>query len=319
LTERPKGKSPPRILCAGIAVQDIVMRVAHFPEPGTKVPADKFLITGGGCAANASVAIARLGGQVWFAGPLGGEDDEASQRIVANLENEGIDCGGVARVAGAIASVSLILLDAEGEKTIATRRGEGLENAKAVDPARLAEPVDAVLVDNRFPEFVVPLCAAARKRGIPVVIDFDHATGLDDPLLKLGTHVISSAEAIRGSTGLVDLRQALRALGEHLTGFIAVTDGPHGVFWRDGAHIRHLPAFPVKAVDSLGAGDTFHGGFTFALVEGRDLCAAMRFGAAAAAIKCTRFGGLTGAPSRHEVDKFLARAGSELLASETSG
>ncbi len=77
------------------------MRVENFPAPGTKVPASEFIITGGGCAANAAVAIARLGGRVAFAGPLGGNDDEVSNRIVADLTAEGIDCSGVVRVTAA--------------------------------------------------------------------------------------------------------------------------------------------------------------------------------------------------------------------------
>jgi sulfofructose kinase len=67
-----------------------------------------------------------------------------------------------------------------------------------------------------------------------------------------------------------------------------------------------MPAFAVEAVDTLGAGDTFHGAFALALAEGRDIQAAMRFAAAAAAIKCTRFGGIEGAPLRGEVEAFLA-------------
>jgi sugar/nucleoside kinase (ribokinase family) len=67
-----------------------------------------------------------------------------------------------------------------------------------------------------------------------------------------------------------------------------------------------LAAFPITAVDTLGAGDTFHGAFSLALVEGSDTNQAMRFAAAAAALKCTRFGGISGTPTRSEVDAFLA-------------
>ena len=81
----------PKILCAGIAVQDIVMRVENFPGPGIKVAASEFIITGGGCAANAAVAIARLKGRVAFAGPLGSTDDAVSNRILSDLGNEGVD------------------------------------------------------------------------------------------------------------------------------------------------------------------------------------------------------------------------------------
>ncbi len=66
-----------------------------------------------------------------------------------------------------------------------------------------------------------------------------------------------------------------------------------------------MDAFKVKAIDTLGAGDVFHGAFTFRFVESGDVHDAMRFAGAAAAIKCTRFGGLMGAATRAEVDDFL--------------
>ncbi len=297
----------PAILCSGIAVHDIVMRVKSFPEPGTKVHASDFIVTGGGCAANAAVAVARLGGDTRFAGPLGGDDDAISNRIIADLLAEGIDCRGIERVDGGSASVSLILLDEQGEKTIATRRGGQLGDRLPADPQKLLAGVDAVLVDNRFPEFVSAVCRAARKRDIPVVIDLDQRTGLDDPLLALGTHVIASSEASRGSTGLNDLGAALLRLRKHLDCFLAVTDGPNGVYWLEGNEVRHMPAFKVDAIDSLAAGDVFHGAFTLTLAEGRKPVDAMRFGSAAAALKCTRFGGASGAPSRAEVEEFLRR------------
>jgi sugar/nucleoside kinase (ribokinase family) len=305
LTERtPKG---PKILCAGIAVQDIVMRVDNFPAPGAKVAASEFIITGGGCAANAAVAIARLNGRVAFAGPLGGNDDHVSDRILSDLAREGIDCSGVARVKGGTASVSLILLDATGEKTIATRRGVNLGDTLPKDPAKLVADADAVLVDNRFPKFVVEVCRAAQKRKIPVVIDLDQATSVDDPLFALGTHVVSSAEALHGTTGLKDHGAALKKLAGHISGFLAITDGPNGVYWLERDNLRHMAAFKVKAIDSLAAGDAFHGGFTLGLVEGRELPDILRFASATAALKCTKFGGASGAPTRAEVEAFLKR------------
>jgi sugar/nucleoside kinase (ribokinase family) len=303
LTER--AHKSPKILCSGIAVQDIVMRVESFPVPGTKVAGSEFIITGGGCAANASVTIARLKGRVAFAGPLGGGDDAVSNRILADLGNEGVDCSGVARVDRGTASVSLILLDAAGEKTIATRRGTNLGGALPKDAAGLVADVDAVLVDNRFPEFVTAVCRAAQKRKIPIVIDLDQTTTVDDPLLSLGTYVVSSAEALFGTTGLEDYGGALKKLAEHISGFLAITDGPNGVYWLERGELKHLPAFKVKVIDSLGAGDAFHGGFTLALAEGRELPDVLRFASATAALKCTKFGGASGAPTRAEVDAFL--------------
>lgn len=283
------------------------MRVATFPAPGTKVSASNFIVTGGGCAANAALAVARLGGRAAFAGPLGGEDDTISAQIVADLSAEGVDCTGVKRVPGASASVSLIMLDATGEKMIATRRGAGLGQTRPDDADALVAGIDALLVDNRLPEFVTPLCRTAKASGIPVVIDLDLATRPDDPLLALGSHVIASAEALRATTHEKTLEAGLAAMATHLSGFLAVTDGANGVYWREDGALRHMPAFAIEAIDTLGAGDTFHGGFALALAEGRDIAAALRFAAAAAALKCTRFGGAAGTPRRAEVERLLGR------------
>jgi len=210
-------------------------------------------------------------------------------------------------VPGAISSVSLIMIDASGEKMIATRRDQGLTDAAPKDAKAAVTEIDAVLLDNRYPNFVTPIYQAAQARGIPRVIDLDRATTPDDALLAASTHVISSAEALRGTAGSDDLRKALTALGKQYSGFLAVTDGPDGVYWLEEGKVRHMPAFKVEAIDTLGAGDTFHGAFTFALVDGGDVVQALRFASAAAAIKCTRFGGLTGAPTRAEVEDFLAK------------
>ena len=302
----PRGeKNYPRILCAGGAVQDIIMRVDKFPDAGTKVQASEFLITSGGQAGNAAVAVARLGGRVSFAGPLGAKEDEIASRILESLMREKIDCIGAIRVPGAISSVSLILVDTGGEKTIATRRDQGLSSITPEHPERAVADADAVLLDNRYPNFVTPICKAAQVRGIPRVLDLDKAAAPDDPLLMACSHVISSAEALRGSTGLKDLRAALKKLGQSFNGFLAFTDGSDGVYWLEKGEIRHMEAFKVRAIDTLGAGDVFHGAFAFRFVETGDLRESMRFAAAAAAIKCERFGGLMGAATRAEVDDFL--------------
>jgi sugar/nucleoside kinase (ribokinase family) len=299
----------PSILCAGGAVQDIVMRVDAFPAAGAKVQASDFVITVGGQAGNAAIAVARLGARTLYSGALGDVTDRIANEIVAHLEREGIDCSGALRVAGALTSVSLIMIDRIGEKIIATRRGGGLSEAVPPDPAALVAKADAVLLDNRYPNFVAPILRAAQARGIPRVLDLDGPTTFDDHLLTGSTHVISSTEALSGTTGLLDPAAGLRKLGEHYRGFLAVTNGPDGVYWLENGAVRHMDAFQVQAIDTLGAGDTFHGAFTLRLVETRDEIEAMRFASAAAALKCTRFGGLMGAATRSEVETFLLERG----------
>ena len=104
--------SAPAVLCAGIAVQDIVFRVPNFPAPGGKCMTDQFRIVSGGCAVNAAIALARLGGRASYSGPLGDPADAVSNQLMAEMAREAVDTAGVVRVPGATAPVSGIMIDA---------------------------------------------------------------------------------------------------------------------------------------------------------------------------------------------------------------
>jgi len=297
--------SAPAVLCAGIAVQDILFRVAQFPPAGGKCMTDQFAIVSGGCAVNAAIALARLGGRAHYAGPLGDPTDAVSNQLVAEMEREGVGTAGIVRVAGATAPVSGIMIDAAGERMIATYRDKRIEVARPADPDALVRDVVLLLADNRFPDFVRPICEAARRRGIPIVLDADRPTVEDDPLFGIPTHIIFSSECLRETTGESDLAIGLKRMMPRTKAFLAVSDGPNDMRYIAGGALRTIPAFRVEAIDTLAAGDVFHAGIALALAEGRDEVAAMRFGSAAAGLKCTRFGGSMGAPTRSEVDAFL--------------
>jgi len=302
----------PRILCAGIIVLDEVFRVAEFPHADGKVEAKEFFLVNGGCAANAAVAIARLGGQAALAGPLGGPagDDRNGDQVLAALAREGVDTAACPRVPGLATALSAIFINARGDRTIVTYRDARIATVTPADPHGLVAGADLVLVDNRFPPFVRPICEAARRRGLRVVLDADKATIVDDPLFRIASHVIFSSECLRATTGCDDLVDGLARIAPHSAaysgGFLAVSNGPHDILYLDGGACRRLPVFAIEAVDTLGAGDALHGGFALALAEGKTEIEAMRFGAAVAGIKCSRVGGSAGAPNRAEVEALLA-------------
>jgi sulfofructose kinase len=300
----------PNILCAGMAVLDQVFRVERMPAPNAKTQASAFVSVIGGCAANAAVAIARLGGQAQLVAALGGaSDDPVGDHILSALAREGVADRGIVRVAGASSTVSSILIDAVGNRMIATRCDERLFAAAVDDPSQFVAGVDAVLADNWLPDLVVPICEAARRRGVPVIVDCDGPMVEDGELVRLATHVVFGAEALRAITGVDDLAHALVRVGAHTSSFLAVTDGPNDVIWLDGGTVRRMPVFAVDVVDTLAAGDVFHGAFALALTTGLGEADALRFAAAAASIKCTRWGGGSGAPNRAEVEGFLRAAG----------
>jgi sulfofructose kinase len=302
--------SRPEVVCTGIAVLDAVFRVARFPVPEAKTQASELMFISGGCAANAAVSIARLGGRARFAGPLGGPAgaEAIGDRILAALAVEQVDTAWCPRVPGVASSMSAICVDPDGERAIVNYRDDRLAAALPSDPSAIVATADAVLADNRFPEFVLPICAAGRARGIPVVLDADKPTRTTDALLGTASHVVFSAEGLRATAATHDLGAGLERIAAASRAFLAATDGKNGVFWREPGmpgKSHWMPAFPIQPVDTLAAGDVFHGAFALALAEGRAEIDAMRFAAAAAAIKCTRFGGISGAPGRAEVEAFV--------------
>jgi sulfofructose kinase len=307
-----RGKAP-RVLCAGIIVLDEVFRVEEFPEPDGKVEAKGFFVVNGGCAANAAVAIARLGGRAALAGPMGGPagQDSNGDRVLQAFAREKLDTTHCQRIDGLSTALSAIFVDQKGDRTIVTYRDERIATAAPADPDAIVAGAAAVLADNRFPLFVRSVCEAGRRRKIPVVLDGDKATVEDDPLFRICSHVVFSSECLRTTTGVSDLAEGLKRIARHSDAFLAVSNGPGDIVVLDRGVLRTVPVFHIRAVDTLGAGDALHGGFVLALAEGRNTDEALRFGSAVAGIKCSRIGGSAGAPTREEVDAFLTANGAK--------
>ena len=299
------------VLCTGIAVLDLVFRVPHFPRPDVKTQATAFDTINGGNGANAAVAIAHLGARASFAGPLGGPPgtDTVGDNFLALAAKENIDCSACPRVPGVLTSISAITIDNHGERAIANFRDERLSQTKPDDAGALVRGADAVLADNRYPAYVREVLLAARARRIPTVLDADEPRHDSDDLLGIASHVVFSAEGLRATAGTDSLGRGLIDLAKRTTSFLAVTDGRNDVLWLEDGELRQFPAFRVDVVDTLGAGDTFHGAFALMLSEGADIRTAVRFSAAAAALKCANRerAGILGAPSRAEVEAFLAK------------
>lgn len=165
---------------------------------------------------------------------------------------------------------------------------------------------DAILVESRCAEFALSLCAEARRRGIPVIMGVDRAMSPGDGLFAAASHILFASEQLQETAAVADDGGALKTLTRLTPAFLAATRGPRGTIWlNERGEPEEMAAFPVHAVDTLGAGDVFHGAFALRLAEGRDAREALQFAAAAAALKCTRFGGGLAAPQRIEVEGLL--------------
>lgn len=292
------------ILCAGIATQDQVFRVAEMPARPEKHRASALAITTGGTAANAAVALAHLGAEVVFWGGLG--DDGLGDTILAALGAKGIDVSGVRRWPGIASPLSAILVDDRAERTVISYADRRLPGPPDGLPRALPPGTRAVLGDTRWQAGSAHVFRLAREAGIPAVLDADRAPTEIPEVLELATHVAFATQALRDLTGIAEPGRALATLADRAGTWFAVTNGPEGVHHLEGGRVVHNAAFPVAAVDTLGAGDTWHGAFTLRLAEGAPEAEAIRFACAAAAIKCTRLGGCDGAPSRGEVEALLA-------------
>lgn len=296
------------VVCVGIAVLDLLFQMDELPAGGGKYYATAYREVGGGVAANAAVAVAALGGNSRYVGRVGA--DPVGSRIVAGLAASHVDVSGVEIRRGVGSPLSAVLVDAAGERIIINHTSDDLFAGDDPGTAGDIEGADAVLVDVRWPVGAVTALQAAASAGIPAVFDFDRpmADGGAN-LLDRATHVVCSQAALAATTGTDDPEAGLRELGERTTAWLAVTAGGAGMWWLDGGDVHHLPAFPVDVVDTVGAGDVFHGAFALALAEGSAAPEAARFASAAAALKCSRPGGREGTPGRHEVEALLKGRG----------
>jgi len=300
-------KIPPRILCIGMPVRDLTFRIEELPERGFKVNASHFEEICGGNALNAAIGIVRLGGRASICGPMGDVREASAKYIFEKLAHEGIDTKHIMHMRGLVTPISNIMIDPSGERTIVTFRDPELWKVRLPDAGELLEDCQAILTENRCAEFCTDLCAEARRRGIPVIVDVDRTMSLREGLLTASSHLVFSSEALQSTASVRDDAEALKKIAKFTPSFVAGTRGAQGTLWLDEQHnLRETPAFPVHTVDTLGAGDVFHGAFALAITESQDIPSALRFASAAAALKCTRFGGAFAAPRRAEVEQFLS-------------
>jgi sulfofructose kinase len=294
----------PTVLCVGHAVQDFVFTVPVLPDRGAKYRAARFESVGGGPAATAAVTVSRLGGRALLAARVG--DDAAAAMIVAELEGLGVDCTHVRRCPGSASSVSAVIVDARGERMIVNHLDPSLPVDAAWLPSAGSVGARVVLADTRWPEGSLAALVAARDAGLPAVLDADRPVPADGALLRAASHVAFSSDALADLTGIGDTRRALAEIARGLQGWCCVTAGGDGVYSYVAGEIRQDRAFDVPVVDTLGAGDVWHGAFALALAEGLRETDAIRFASAAAALKVQRSGGRAGVPTRAELDDFLA-------------
>lgn len=290
----------PRIICAGLIAADLVLEVDEFPLKGTKNRARASrMITGGG-ALNAASAIARLGGDVSLVGVIG--DDEFGLFLRQKIVGRKIDDQYVRTVAGAATSRSANMITPDGDRTIINHRETAFSQATLQLPAEFT--FDAALVDTRWPEAAVQIIEAAKRAGKPAVVDAEAPFAEAQTALESASHIVFSEQGLAdycGGKSAEALGQAAAQLGV----WCAVTRGALPVLFHNGQSLTEVPTHPTTAVNTLGAGDVWHGAFTLALSQGRSEMDAIRWANAAASLKVSRHVRVEELPTTTEVEALL--------------
>ncbi len=292
------------VLCVGLATHDLVMTIDHHPGADEKCFASSLLSCGGGPAANAAVTVSRLAGRSAFAGCLGRDvfGDEHHRELLS----ERVDTGWVVRRAEPT-PLSVILVKPDGNRSVACYKS-------ATAPLKISDinPAEhnplTMLFDGHEPTLSIALGQIARRRGIPTVLDAGSVHQGTVELLPHTDYLVASATFARQFTGQSNMQAAAEILSRHAP-FVVVTLGGQGLIWRLGAQRGKMPAFRVEAVDTTGAGDTFHGAFALAIARGLEFSSAMRIASAAGALCCTRLGARPAIPTLAELNSFLNSRG----------
>lgn len=298
-----------KICCVGITTQDRIFTLDHLPSEEGKFFASNFTEQGGGPAATAAVACARLGSETAMIARVG--DDATGLAIMAELEREHVSTHDMVVIKGAISTQAAIMVDQHGQRIIISYPSPSL----IPDAAKVASvdfaSCDAVLADVRWYEGALEALKQARAVGVDSVLDADITDRDITELVALAAHAVFSEPGLKRFTGIEDINEALRAAAAKTSGRVYVTLGAHGYNWIDeNGEIQHADGFKVNVVDTTGAGDVFHGAFAVALCLFRDgsgkldTRAALKFAAATAALKCTKAGGRSGIPNRTEVEEY---------------
>jgi sulfofructose kinase len=293
----------PKVICLGLSALDRIWRVqTPFSGGSEKIRAGEHLTEPGGMAANAAVAIARLGGAVAFWGRAG--KDDAGRVMADAFAAERIDITCFRLFDEGASSVSGIIVDQAGERQIVNFRG-----SFPTDPGWLPLSTlnaDCVLADPRWPEGAEALFTKARQQGIPTVLDGDVADAdIFERLLPLTDHAIFSEPGLSGFAG-PDIAEALAHAASFGPSVVAVTRGDKGVAWLEDGRTQAIAAPRVTAIDTTAAGDVFHGAYAFAIGAGLRIHDSMIFASEVAALKCTRAGGRAAIPTFDEL-RFLER------------
>ena len=295
-------------IALGLNAVDHLIVVPHYPEFNSKIPYQSHTLAPGGQSATAMVTLARLGMRASYIGKVGSDEDGRFQ--ISSLASEGVETAGVMVVEGAESQNAFIIVDqATGERTILWRRDERLTISEEEVDERAVTSGRVLHIDGHDVAASIASARFARAAGIPVVLDIDNIYQGAENLFPLVDFLISSSSFPGRLTGERDIPAALKRLHENYGSLmVAATLGSEGALAYIHNRYFHSPAFKVECRDTTGAGDAFHGGFIYGLLNGFSVEETLRTANAVAALKCRAVGARTALPRVEEVNALLASA-----------
>jgi sulfofructose kinase len=299
----------PRAIALGALCVTRIFQVPHIVPPPAKVLAQRLVQVVDGMAVSAACAFARLGGEAALWARCG--EDEEGRAANEALRAEGLNVDHLRALPGTATSQAAVLVDAQGERLVVPFHDPQVDASPHWLPLHSVRDADMLLCDVRWPEGAAAVMQAARAAGVPCMLDAEVAPlPVLQALVPLATHLVFSDAGLLAYTGGTDVDAALLQVARACAAsalHVGASCGAEGYAWaehneRQEMVVRRVPALQVQVVDTLAAGDVFHGAFALALCEGKTVAQAATWACAAASLKCTRFGGRLGCPSRAEVD-----------------
>lgn len=288
----------------GLNATDTVIVVDHYPERGSKIGYREETVMPGGQVASTVVACAMWGLQARYVGKLG--DDDAARLHAREFERIGVEAR-IVNVAGAASHKSLILVDHDGERTVLGRRDPRLTLQPEEIQREWILGARALHVDGYDTAAATLAATWAREAGVPVIADIDEPYPGVEALLEKIDYLIVSRDFPCALMGEKDHAKALRTMHDRFHNVLSATTlGPGGVLAFDGSQFLYSPAYNVPVVDTTGAGDTFHAGFIYGLLQGWSMDRILDFSCAAAARNCMFTGARGGLGTVESVQELMA-------------
>ncbi len=288
----------------GLNATDTLIRLPHYPALGSKVEFHSADILPGGQVATAVAACQQWGLRARYVGKIG--DDIAASIHRAEFERLGVETH-LVTASGCASQQAVILVDDAGERTVLWKRDNGLTLKPDELQREWITNAHALHVDGHDTAAAVVAAGWARDAGIPVIADLDDLYPGVEALLEKIDYLITSRDIPGRLTGDQDLRQSLATVrNRYRCRLTAATLGAEGVLAWDGSRFHYAPAFRVQTVDTTGAGDIFHAGFIYGLLQGWPLPRQLDFACAAAALNCTAAGARGGIQSVENIEMLIA-------------